>query len=245
MSVRNGLDMDWNTWSGRIHSASGGYTAPAWNPATAYVATAVVSYAGSVWVATQASTNQPPSISSTYWAYQSASVQAGQILPACGGPLVLKMGRDVALQSAQSSGLVGNFTLQLSLSVRNTSSVPRSAQMVVLTINSGFFESIRGSSRTILGPLSEQDIISAAPTDTPMERVVGGFSFSSLANVLSKAKSFYEKTKPIVSAVKGALPSEGFAGKVKDTLGAVGYGVSAGAPSGGRRGKMSLAERLM
>jgi hypothetical protein len=118
--------------------------------------------------------------------------------------------------------------------------------MVIITANSGFFESIRGSSRIIKGVLSEQDIISAPPTDTPMERIVGGFSFSSLANVLSKAKSFYEKTKPIVSAVKGALPEDGFAGKVKGALGAVGYGTSGGAPSGGaRRGKMSLAERLM
>lgn len=200
MSVLSGLDMDYNTWIGKLHCASGGY----------------------------------------------AGRQAGQVVPSCGGPLVLKFGRDIALQSGQAPSLVGNFTLQLSLQVTNPTGIATTGQMVIITANSGFFESIRGSSRIIKGVLSEQDIISAPPTDTPMERVVGGFSFSSLANVLSKAKSFYEKTKPIVSAVKGALPEEGMMGKVKGALGAVGYGVSAGAPSGGaRRGKMSLAERLM
>jgi hypothetical protein len=199
MSVLSGLEMDYNTWIGKVHTASGGHGA----------------------------------------------VQAGSVIPACGGPLVLKLGRDLALQSGQAPGLVGNYTLQLNLSVTNPTGVATLGQMVIITANSGFFESIRGSSRIIKGVLSEQDIISAPPTDTPMERIVGGFSFSSLANVLSKAKSFYEKTKPIVSAVKGALPEEGLAGKVRGALGAVGYGTSGGAPSGGRRGKMSLAERLM
>jgi hypothetical protein len=96
--------------------------------------------------------------------------------------------------------------------------------------------------------LSEQDIISAAPAPVHagLERMVGGFSFSSLANVLSKAKDIYSKTKPIVSAIKGALPEEGMMGKVRGALGAVGYGeAAAGRAGAGRYGKKSLAERLM
>jgi hypothetical protein len=56
MSVHNGLEMDYNTFIGKIHTASNGY----------------------------------------------GTVQAGQVLPAAGAPLVLKMGRDVALQSGQA-----------------------------------------------------------------------------------------------------------------------------------------------
>jgi len=78
-----------------------------------------------------------------------------------------------------------------------------------------------------------------------LERMVGGFSFSSLANVLSKAKDIYSKTKPIVSAIKGALPEEGMAGKVRGALSAVGYGATgAGSTGAGRKGR-SLAERLL
>ena len=208
MSVRNGLEMDWDTWSGRAHTASAGYGAGT-----------------------------------------AGQVVAGQRIPLVGGPLVLKPGQDVTLQAGQSPSLVGNFTLQFNLSVTNNTAAAANAQLVVITANSGFFESIRGSSRIIKGVLSEQDIISApmAPMGSPqLERLVGGFSFSSLANVLSKAKSVYERTKPVISAIKGALPEEGMAGKVRGALGAVGYGsvgVSAGAMSGGRKHR-SLAERL-
>jgi hypothetical protein len=170
--------------------------------------------------------------------------QQGQLVPLVGGALVLKPGEDLTLQSGQAPSLVGNFTLQFNLSITNTSAAPRDAQLVVITVNSGFFESIRGSSRIIKGVLSEQDIISAAPAPVHagLERMVGGFSFSSLANVLSKAKDIYQKTKPIVSAIKGALPEEGAMGKVRGALGAVGYGAAGAGRTGGKK---SLAERLM
>jgi hypothetical protein len=104
------------------------------------------------------------------------------------------------------------------------------------------------SSRIIKGVLSEQDIINAplAPevTRDAMVRHVGGLSFSSLANVLSRAKDIYERTKPVVSAIKGALPESGMAGKVRGALGAVGYGMSGGGESGGARSG-GLARRLM
>ena len=134
------------------------------------------------------------------------------------------------------------------MTVKNTSPYAVKPTLYVITANSGFFETIRGSSRIIKGVLSEQDIISAplAPqvTREALVRHVGGFSFSSLANVLSKAKDIYERTKPIVSAVKGALPDSGMAGKVKGALGAVGYGMSGGESSGGARSG-GLASRLI
>jgi hypothetical protein len=73
---------------------------------------------------------------------------------------------------------VGNFTLQFNLSVRNTYAFSVRPQIFIITANSGFFESIRGSSRIIKGVLSEQDIIAAplAPAGTlsGLARMVGG-----------------------------------------------------------------------
>jgi hypothetical protein len=165
------------------------------------------------------------------------------IIQLAGGPLVLKPGVDFGLQSGQAPSLVGNFTLQLNLSLFNPTSTDQSVQLYIITVNSGFFESIRGSSRIIKGVLSEQDIISAplagTATKEQLHRVVGGQGFlSSLGNILSKAKDVYHATKPAVSAVKGMMPE----GKVKDALGAVGYGASGGGPSGGRK---MLSQRLM
>jgi len=166
---------------------------------------------------------------------------AGSLRPSVGGFLVLKPSKDITLQSGQAPSLVGNFTLQFNLQVVNTFPFPVQPVLYVITANSGFFESIRGSSRIIKGVLSEQDIISApvAGTESGLHRLVGGrISFGSLANAFSKAKEIYEKTKPLVSEAKKLLPE----GKVKDVMGSVGYGTGAGTGAGKRRG---LSARLM
>jgi hypothetical protein len=187
------------------------------------------------------------------------SVEQGQLIPLVGGPLVLKPSQDITLQAGQAPSLVGNFTLQFRMDVRNYQAAAVDAQLVIITVNSGFLESIRGSSRIIKGVLSEQDVISAplAPMGVraSLDRVVGGLSFKSLGNILSKARDVYHATKPAVSAVKGMLSDEGTMGKIKGALGAVGYGEHGGAAIGagmgagigaGRRGaKKSLAARLM
>lgn len=214
MSVKNGLDMDWNNFIGQAHSSAGSYPAL-------------------------------PGASTSAIAPQNYSArQQGQVVPLVGSVLVLKPSQDITLQSGQAPSLVGNFTLQFNLTVKNTSDINQTPQLYVITANSGFFESIRGSSRIIKGVLSEQDIISAplAPMGvrSELDRMVGGFSFASLGNILSKAKDIYSSTKPLVSAVKGMLPEAGFLGKVKSGLDTVGYGT--GGASGGKK---SLASRLM
>ena len=220
MSVRNGLDMDFNSFIGEGHSGS-----------------AVPS-------------NSLGGVSTNF-----GGAAAGRI-PLVGGLLVLKPSQDITLQTGQAPSLVGNFTFQFNIQVKNTSAVSQSGlQLFVITANSGFFESIRGSSRIIKGVLSEQDIISAplAPmgTSDQLARYVGGAGmFSSLANVLSKAKDIYHQTKPALSAVRGLLPEDGMMGKVKGAMGAVGYGTGAGAGAGTGAGtgagrRRGLEARLM
>jgi hypothetical protein len=92
-----------------------------------------------------------------------------------GGPLVLRPGRDFALQAGQACGLVGNFTLQFTLSVQNFTGSTQTPNIFTVPISSGFFETIKGSSRIIKGVLTEQDILSA-PAHAPaadLERPVG------------------------------------------------------------------------
>lgn len=204
MSVKNGLEMDWNTWSGLAHITG--------------------------------STN--------------GQLGAGPRVPTVGGPLVLRPSQDITLQTGQAPSLVGNFTFQFNLTIKNNTNVAQQPQLYVITVNSGFFESIRGSSRIIKGVLSEADIISAptAPQGTTdgLHRMVGGGLFGSLGNVLSKAKSIYEKTKPIGTAIRGALPE----GTAKNIMGMAGYGYAGAGMTGGegtgagKRGK-KLSARLM
>jgi len=200
MSVRNGLEMDYQQWSGK--------------------------------------------------AFQGAN---GAQVPMSGGFLVLKPGTDITLQSGQAPSLVGNYTLQFQLSVYNPAPFAVGASMYVITVNSGFFESIRGSSRIIKGVLSEQDIISAplAPvaSHAELKRIVGGKGLmGSLGNILSKARDVYHQTKPYISMAKGMMPEN-----VRQVAEMAGYGNSGGSSggmsggrSGGRSGgKKSIADRIM
>ena len=127
MSVRNGLEMDWNTWSGLGRVANGA---------------------------------------------------TGSTVGTVGSILVLKPGVDITLQEGQAPSLVGNFTFQANISVVNPFPFAIQPQIIVVTANSGFFESIRGSSRIIKGVLSEQDIIAAplapAGTSDSLARMIGG-----------------------------------------------------------------------
>ena len=210
MAQHNGLDMDYNQWSGQGKLAR---------------------YAGVA--------------SPTGFGQGTASLT--------GGFLVLKPSQDIVLQSGQAPSLVGNFTFQFNCDVLNTSGANLSAcNLYIITANSGFFESIKGSSRIIKGVLTEQDIISAplAPTATHgvLQRVVGGKGvLSSLGNVLSKAKELLPVAKAVAPLVKPHLPQG-----VQSAMSAVGLGhggamtggaMTGGASTGGRRRK--LAERLM
>jgi len=133
--------------------------------------------------------------------------QRSQRIPSVGSIIVLRPSQDITLQSGQAPSLVGNFTLQYNLTVYNNTPYQLQPTIYTITANSGFFESIRGSSRIIKGVLSEQDIISAplAPegTSSGLERLVGG-SYHAMGNSLSKARKFFAETAP--KAVHSAMP---------------------------------------
>ena len=93
-----------------------------------------------------------------------------------GGPLVLRPGRDFALSTGQAPGLVGNFTLQFDLTVDNsTLAYGGAVSIYTIAANSGFFETIRGSSRIVKGVVTETDILAAPVQEVPqsLERMVG------------------------------------------------------------------------
>jgi hypothetical protein len=176
------------------------------------------------------------------WRGRARSGRTGANIQTVGGFLVLKPSQDITLQAGQSPGLIGNYTLQFQATVENTSSAARTPVLYIITVNSGFFETLAGSSRIVKGVLSEADIISAEPvmevSRDAMERSVGGGFFDKIGSFLSKGMDIYNKSKPLVSGIKSVLPESGFLGKVKSGLDTVGYG-QAGA------GKKSLSSRLM
>ena len=197
LSVKNGLEMDWNAWNGLGRDAT-----------------------------------------------------TGNNIPLVGGFLVLALGEDLALQAGEAPGLQGQVTVQFNVEVTNqTAAAVTQYDLYMIPVFSGFFQTVAGSSRIVKNVLSPDDIFNApiAPEGSiqGLQRITGGGFFDTLGSALQKGMQLYSKTKPLVSAVKGLLPEEGIAGKVKSGLSAVGYGQSGAGGAGAGRAGAGLSKRLM
>ena len=106
-----------------------------------------------------------------------------------GAPVVLRMGQDIPLSSGLAPGTLGNYSVQVSVTIDNSNgffgymgSLPNSNNVIVtiMGVNSGFFESVRGSSairKTILNTTDvEAASTSSSVTSSQLVRLVGGAS---------------------------------------------------------------------
>ena len=171
-----------------------------------------------------------------YNAWQGQGWSNGDVKGLVGGFLVLKPSRDIALQQGQAPSIVSNITFQFNYTAYNPSPNTYSGYVVnVITANSGFLESISGSSRVVKGVLSEKDVIEAdkegAVSTSDLKRYVGGKAsglMSNLSHGLSKALPLLKSVLPIA---KHYLPAE-----ARDALSMLGMG---------RHKKHSISKRLM
>jgi len=207
MSVSNGLEVPWPTWCGQAILGAG-----VGGDITGFTAITSNAYPGTGAYGAASNGAYPP-------------YPSGARIPTSGGFLVLKPSKDLSLQPGQAPSLVGNFTLQFNLTVFNPMNFAVSPVLYVITANSGYFESIRGSSRIIKGVLSEQDIISApvAATQTRSElhRMVGsGFRkmFGNVLGLAKKAHGLYEKHKDKIHGAVEGYKTGGVKGAVKGAM---------------------------
>ena len=172
--------------------------------------------------------------------YGRAKLSNGAVVPTVGAPFCAQFGTDIPLSAGLAPGVLGSFSLQVAVNVANTGATVPGYTLFITVVQSGFLQSQSGSSRIILNPLSEADVVSAEIMSRGVVgRYVGQGFLSRLGSMLSKAVDLYTKSKPAISAIKGALPE----GKVKDAMGRLGYGMAGGAmPTGGRK---MLSDRLM
>ena len=136
------------------------------------------------------------------------TVQDGANVQLVGGMLVLRFGKNIALQTGSAPGVVGSWTIQLNMEIENTFNRTVAPELSIMTVNSGFFESQSGSSRVIRGIVSESEV-NSAPNASPlttnaMERLVGGGFFSKLGTALGKAGELAGKAMEN-PAIRGAV----------------------------------------
>ena len=125
---------------------------------------------------------------STSGIYASGAVGVGA--PLTGAPLVLRMGRDVTLSSGLAPGCLGNYSLQLNLTLDTTNLLTSgvfaengvntlaSVNIYVIAVTSGFFETVRGASAVRKTILNAADVTAAhtesGVTHSQLARLVGG-----------------------------------------------------------------------
>ena len=166
-------------------------------------------------------------------------------VPLVGGFLVLKMGEDIPLQTGLSAGVVGSYSLQMTLTCQNNTTADVVApQLFIIAVNSGVFETQAGQSRILRGLLTEQDVIQAPPAPESardeLERVVGGGFMSKLGTALSRATSLIKDvaSNPAVQAGVRAVAQRSSNPLIREVASALpsGRGVAGGRRTGGRRG---------
>lgn len=161
-----------------------------------------------------------------------------------GGFLVLRMGKDITLQSGQAPSVVGNYTLQFNCRVNNRDNVAATPTLYVMAINSGYFETMAGSSRIVKGVLTEQEVIQAPNanmTSQSLDRLVGGAMtggsvLSKLGNIGSRLFNLLQK--PEVRQVAKDLARSAGVNKLSqavDIAESLGFGRTGGRQTGGRR----------
>lgn len=106
-----------------------------------------------------------------------------------GAPVVLRMGQDIPLSSGLAPGTLGNYSVQVSVTLDNTHgffnylaglSSSNNVIITIMGVNSGFFESVRGSSAIRKTILNTNDVEAASTsssiTSAQLVRLVGGAS---------------------------------------------------------------------
>ena len=106
-----------------------------------------------------------------------------------GSPVLLRMGQDIPLSSGLAPGTLGNYSVQVNLTLDNrngffnylaSSTMASTVNITIMAVNSGFFESVRGSSAIRKTILNTNDVEAASTsnsvTSSQLVRMVGGAS---------------------------------------------------------------------
>jgi len=164
-TVAGGLDMDWQQWRGFTNST----------------------FTTDIPLASQ------PGVSA--YSGMMDLRKSAKVVQMSSGPLLLRMGQDIPLSPGLAPGTLGNFSVQLNITIDNSNgfydylssmSANNNASIIIMAINSGFFETVRGQSavrKTILNSVDvEAASVQSGVTSTHLKRMVGGVMNGSMAN---------------------------------------------------------------
>lgn len=134
-----------------------------------------------------------------------------------GSPIILRMGQDIPLSSGLAPGTLGNYSVQVNITLDNSNgffnylgtvggTTSNNVIVTVMGVNSGFFESVRGSSALRKTILNTNDVeaasTSSAVTSTQLVRLVGGAAGMHTSSRLTSSLGM-PQFKPAVGSGEG------------------------------------------
>jgi len=145
-------------------------------------------------------------------AYNLTAAVPSLVVPTGGSLLVLSPSDNFGLPDDLSSGSIGQFNLQINVTVLNNDTVSVTPELVIICVNSGAFTTVSGSSSVYSGLLTSE-IVNKTTGSSPQttisgaqyNRLVGG----SLANALSSAAKALPMVKRIVDTAVTATGQGG------------------------------------
>jgi hypothetical protein len=135
------------------------------------------------------------------------SVSARQDTKLTGGFLVINPAKEGLLQSGEASGLLGNWNLQFNADfLNNSGAAVTDIDIYILTINSGFFESVKGSSRIVQNIVTQENILNADKEYSigmsSLTRYIGG----AVSNKINGCRKFMEKHMKMMNEPARPMP---------------------------------------
>jgi hypothetical protein len=165
----------------------------------------------------------------------SSATGGGLSMPTTGSLVILEFGKDIQLvEDFYASGSLGNFNLQINMTVSNQSNVALpNTEVVLITMNSGVWVNERGTSTVYTGILTKQDVLDVSSQESysrsDVKRLVGGGFLDTIKSVAGKVLP----KLPGLAKMGLSMINNPYAQKGADVLGALGYGRSGGGSSGG------------
>lgn len=158
--------------------------------------------------------------------------QTADVIGLEGGILCIEMSKDIGLEDNLSEGVLGNFNLQVQMSVTNTNQVVTvTPDLYIVAVYDGTLVISNTSAMASIGVVSKEEVLNA-PMSTnisyrELEAIYGGDFFGKFKNFLGDVNSFLKKYKPI-STISGMIKHP-YAQGISNVASALGYGAHAGA----------------
>jgi hypothetical protein len=146
--------------------------------------------------------------------------------PLSGSLIMLDFGKHIALPTFYAPSSLGNFVINISLNVANQGAVELiNPEIVMITMNSGIFQTERGTSSVFTGILTKEAVLQASEQETysssDLTRMIGGGS--SGGGAWDTLKGLASKVAPLAKMGLSMLDNK-YAKGAAGALDAMGYG---------------------